>query len=671
MAKKVQLKDSSGNKCYPVTRDECILSGNKTLPERMSEFDISNNNKFNSIINYIKVYGNVTEKSKIELSFFVDKGSQLWVDGVSKGAYVYNEWAIDNLIEHTYNDVTIKFVPKAEAQNTDKAVLNNRMVLDVYKSDIDVLKKETSTLGTEVETLNNSINNIDISADKNFNSVFAYFEVKGNVSYSDKIEFDLYANKGSGLYINGVLKGAYVYNKWAIGVEQQHTYNDVTVVFMPIKEAYTSSKVKLNKNVLFGLKNEFNEVKSSLDAIKGNVPIISDNSSFNDLFNYVYVYGNIGYTDKIEWQIWADGGSLLTVNDVSKGTFSGLNSLWNIGGYILAKYQDIYVAFSPKENIKTTPKTQLNNKSVLGISSKLLKDISDLNNKIDNINGFNSQTLKFACFGDSITSNQVTNIGGQIKQKLGINFLQQTESDVEGAGNVTTEFGNLAVGWSTMTDVYLEDGGENQTPIYLLKSANVSPKENPYNVLSNQIRRLIAHTTPLGEQVSWTVQSDESTTTIPTEYGTGKGYTDDKPDIIYIASGINDTTAVGVRNLILKENFDEVIAQNYAELKRDTMYSALRWAIETLQNVYPKAIIFVATPLYSTFNSKEVLEKKCEIIKKMCDYMRVKVIDSNLRSGINPTNADTVYGGLHPNADGKDIVSSFVTGQIRGNCNIL
>ena len=39
MAKKVQLKDSSGNKCYPVTRDECILSGDKTLLDVLSNLD--------------------------------------------------------------------------------------------------------------------------------------------------------------------------------------------------------------------------------------------------------------------------------------------------------------------------------------------------------------------------------------------------------------------------------------------------------------------------------------------------------------------------------------------------------------------------------------------------------------------------------------------------------
>lgn len=37
MAKKVVLEDYSGNKCYPITRDVCILYGNKTLPDKLSE----------------------------------------------------------------------------------------------------------------------------------------------------------------------------------------------------------------------------------------------------------------------------------------------------------------------------------------------------------------------------------------------------------------------------------------------------------------------------------------------------------------------------------------------------------------------------------------------------------------------------------------------------------
>ena len=642
MAKKVVLKDSSGNKCYPLTRDECILSGDKTLPERISELVISNNITFNSIINSIKVYGNVSEKSKIELSFFSDKGSQLWVDGVSKGVYVYNEWSINNIIEHTYNDVTIKFVPKAEPKETGKAILNNQIVLETLKTGDETLKTDDETLKTDNEL---------------FNNIVKYIKVYGNVSENSEIKMRLYQNGGSDLTVDGILKGAYTFGgSWVVGAKLVCTYTDVSVVIVPKEELVNTDYAVLNNQI----------VVDTLSDIS-----ISRNEIFNSYFAYFEVYGNVNYSDKIEFALYSNKGSGLYINGAQKGAY--VYSDWEVGKELTHTYSDVSVLFRPIKDAYSSGKVELNNKVVLfGVHRDIKKQIEDLNTDIGElINTINSSKLKFACFGDSITSNQVSNIGGLIKQKLGINFLQQTEEDVEGAGNVTTEFGNLAVGWSTMTDVYLTDGGENQTPIYLLKSANVNPNANPYNVLSNQIRRLIAHTTELGQQISWMVQSDSSTTTIPTEFGTGKGYTDDKPDIIYIASGINDGTSVGNWDLILKENFDEVISQNYADLKRDTMYSALRWVIETLQNVYPRAIIFIATPLYSTFNSNERLTKKCEIIRKMCEYMRVKVIDSNLKSGINPKNADTVYGGLHPNADGKEIVSSFVVGQIRGNCNIL
>lgn len=39
MAKKVVLKDNSGNKCYPVTRENCVLFGDGTLIEKFNSFD--------------------------------------------------------------------------------------------------------------------------------------------------------------------------------------------------------------------------------------------------------------------------------------------------------------------------------------------------------------------------------------------------------------------------------------------------------------------------------------------------------------------------------------------------------------------------------------------------------------------------------------------------------
>lgn len=78
MAKKVVLKDSSGNKCYPFTRDECVFSGNKTLPEKFSEFDakfslckaaVFSDNLLNKNGNFIDgKYINAISGNKISLS---------------------------------------------------------------------------------------------------------------------------------------------------------------------------------------------------------------------------------------------------------------------------------------------------------------------------------------------------------------------------------------------------------------------------------------------------------------------------------------------------------------------------------------------------------------------------------------------------------------------------
>ena len=115
----------------------------------------------------------------------------------------------------------------------------------------------------------------------------------------------------------------------------------------------------------------------------------------------------------------------------------------------------------------------------------------------------------------------------------------------------------------------------------------------------------------------------------------------------------------------MRDDFDTVISEDYSDLKRDSMYSVIRWTLETLQNVYPKAKIFWATPLWTTFNTQTLLEEKQFIIKKMCNYMGVTVIDSFYNSGINKFNADNVYGGLHPNPDGKDIVSTYASAQVK------
>lgn len=65
MAKKVVLKDNSGNKCYPVTRDECVLSGDKTLSEKFSELEQNIVDNLESRIKEIESIVGYSEKTDL------------------------------------------------------------------------------------------------------------------------------------------------------------------------------------------------------------------------------------------------------------------------------------------------------------------------------------------------------------------------------------------------------------------------------------------------------------------------------------------------------------------------------------------------------------------------------------------------------------------------------
>ena len=60
MAKKIVLTDNSGNKCYPVTRDECVKCGDRTLPEKFSELESK------TIINGSKIRRVFDESAKFQ-----------------------------------------------------------------------------------------------------------------------------------------------------------------------------------------------------------------------------------------------------------------------------------------------------------------------------------------------------------------------------------------------------------------------------------------------------------------------------------------------------------------------------------------------------------------------------------------------------------------------------
>lgn len=252
---------------------------------------------------------------------------------------------------------------------------------------------------------------------------------------------------------------------------------------------------------------------------------------------------------------------------------------------------------------------------------------------------FPTQNKKYACFGDSIWSNQVAGLGTLVQQDLNAKMI-----------------GNFAVGWATCQDWFNSDN--NISPITLKTPQNSDTADN---VLSNQIRRLLQWTTAEGQTIKWQHPVDGEFS-INSSVGTGLGHTDDIPDIIAISISTNDGKHQQCGNL--EDDTDTVFQQHYKDLKRNSIASGLRWAIETLQSAYPNSQIYVCTPLQTsganTWMSYQNNLKKAEIIKKVAAFCSVPVIDQFSESGLN--NQTVVKGtsdGVHPTGEWKNRIAQF------------
>lgn len=248
-----------------------------------------------------------------------------------------------------------------------------------------------------------------------------------------------------------------------------------------------------------------------------------------------------------------------------------------------------------------------------------------------------------AYFGDSITSDDVTGIGTRVAEILGCKLT-----------------GNFAIGASTCSDFHNNDTN--------LSEVNLSRPSNTYasiNVLSNQVRRCLQYTTAVESQITWNHKLDGSFN-IDTTKGVGLGNTDKIPNFIYIAIGTND--GIDSKTEVVDDT-STVFSQTYSQLTRLSLASALRWAIETLQCAYPKAKIFVASPLQTSrtegnFSYNSNLQKR-NIIEKVCQFCSVEFIDSFSRSGYSTFRANDNGDGIHPGADWKERIAQFIANEIR------
>lgn len=237
-------------------------------------------------------------------------------------------------------------------------------------------------------------------------------------------------------------------------------------------------------------------------------------------------------------------------------------------------------------------------------------------------------TYRFACLGDSITSDQVTGIGTVVCKKLQMELV-----------------GNYACGWATCSDWH--DGDVNlTTPLY-----TQSPNEySPQNVLSNQVLHLL---------------SDCKNRSL-------------SPNVIYIAIGTNDGSVdwrmeQGTPTPIV-DDFETVCELPYKVLTKTSIASALRWAIETLRDSFPNAQFFVASPLqaYSPDREQGAFSEEAGLIKReilrkvISSYQdgRIHFIDSYLESGFTREVAKE-HGEVHPDELWKEKIADYVASSIR------
>lgn len=154
----------------------------------------------------------------------------------------------------------------------------------------------------------------------------------------------------------------------------------------------------------------------------------------------------------------------------------------------------------------------------------------------------------------------------------------------------------------------------------------------------------------------------------------------EKPNVIIIACGINDTGASC--ELYSDELFESKFYTDRDSLSntvKKTLGGGLRANIEALKALYPTATIIVSTPIQSPYKYfRPYIPNTCTWIKKFAEFYSCPVIDAYSESGIsaffekgwddmsyNGDNAGRyLFDGLHPNVDGYKLLSNYFSNRI-------
>lgn len=255
-------------------------------------------------------------------------------------------------------------------------------------------------------------------------------------------------------------------------------------------------------------------------------------------------------------------------------------------------------------------------------------------------------SLKYLILGDSITAenHSWTNLFARL-----VNAEKLT---------------NLAVAGAHWNDYYRD--GIDVTEIDLSGNFDDGSGDTKNNVIFNQVLRFAQKITPKGEIISFTHPKTGETFTIPSDKGLGTEEIE-IPNIIIIACGINDATQVGESGV---GDFNSIISQTWNEQKRQYLFSSIRWAVESLKILAPDARIFLATPLYSTYYTAEIVDTIRDAIIKMGKYAGCSNPINLSDAGISllfenhQSNGKYLEDGLHPNNRGRLLLARYYAQNI-------
>jgi lysophospholipase L1-like esterase len=142
---------------------------------------------------------------------------------------------------------------------------------------------------------------------------------------------------------------------------------------------------------------------------------------------------------------------------------------------------------------------------------------------------------------------------------------------------------------------------------------------------------------------------------------------DDDADIVCVACGTNDF------------QYNWTPLGTMSDRTPDTFYGALHYTILGLLQKYLGKQIIICTPIkrcqspYTTIESvndyNKTLEQYGQIIKEVCSYYSIPVIDLYSESGLNPhiQSQSSLFDSYktHPYQKGHDMIARVVTGKIQ------